>query len=305
MGRGRSDDTSSSDSEEEEVTRSRRTARQSVKRALRADASDASSSCASSSDEESGSEKHAGDSGAMFATASDASSSSDDETGSDGEEGSGKEHAKKGRASGAHKNSGQNCVFLTAVEGGTRWRRQQAIKCAMRNFGEVREIRIPPGKKFAHVYFEKKTAVDLLLRLRMLSWDGCKIIAEAAKNPRPLASPGRGKDKEPTTATARGDKTESESLSQQAPASRPQQATQPDASVAIFVDAENLGKYLSQGGAAKLIQEARGYGSPIVRRAFGDWSQVGVNAHQKSLRENGFDFVHTPPAVGKLADGAE
>ena len=231
----------------------------------------------------------------MDETASDASSSSDDETRLDGDDGSGKQPAQKGRASGARKNSGGNCVFLTAVEGGTRWRRQHAIRCAMRNFGVVRKINLPPGKKFAHVYFENSTAADLLVRLRMLSWDGCKIIAEAAKNPRPLACEGRGKDKEPTTATASEGKTQPES--QHASARRPQQATQPDASVAIFVDAENLGKYLSQGGAAKLIQEARGYGSPIVRRAFGDWSQVGVNAHQKSLRENGFDFIHTPPAV--------
>jgi hypothetical protein len=244
---------------------------------------------------ESGSEKSAS---TMDETASDASSSSDDETGSDGDDGSGKEPAQKGRASGARKNSGGNCVFLKAVEGGTRWRRQHAIRCAMRNFGVVRKINLRPGKKFAHVYFENSSAADLLVRLRMLSWDGCKIIAEAAKKPRPLASEGRGKkekDKEPTTATASEGKTQPES--QQASARRPQQATQPDASVAIFVDAENLGKYLSQGGAAKLIQEARGYGSPIVRRAFGDWSQVGVNAHQKSLRENGFDFIHTPPAV--------
>ena len=100
MGRG----TSSIDSEgEEEVMRSRRTARQSIKRALRADASDASSSCASSSDDESGSEKHAGSASTKDVTASDASWSSDDETGSDGDDGSGKEPAQKGRASGARK----------------------------------------------------------------------------------------------------------------------------------------------------------------------------------------------------------
>jgi hypothetical protein len=65
-------------------------------------------------------------------------------------------------------------------------------------------------------------------------------------------------------------------------------AKQPEAAVAIFVDAENLGHYLKwRSGAQRLVQEAKQYGSPIVRKAFGDWSQPGVNAHQALLVENG------------------
>jgi len=77
----------------------------------------------------------------------------------------------------------------------------------------------------------------------------------------------------------------------------------PHAGVAIFVDAENLGQFLKRdNGAQRLVQEAKEYGSPIVRKAFGDWSQAGVNAHQALLVENGFQLVHTPhPVSGKAA----
>ena len=69
-------------------------------------------------------------------------------------------------------------------------------------------------------------------------------------------------------------------------------AKQPEATVAIFVDAENLGHYLKRhSGAQRLVQEAKQYGSPIVRKAFGDWSQPGVNAHQALLVENGMCTV--------------
>ena len=70
--------------------------------------------------------------------------------------------------------------------------------------------------------------------------------------------------------------------------------------VAIFLDAENLGHFLKrQNGAEKLIKVASEFGSPIVRKAFGDWSQPGVNTHQALLVQNGFQLVHTPHPVSK------
>ena len=73
-----------------------------------------------------------------------------------------------------------------------------------------------------------------------------------------------------------------------------------DVDVGIFVDAENMSYFLSQKGAERLIETASEFGRPIVRKAFGDWSNGGVNAHQDSLVSNGFQLIHTPhPVRGK------
>jgi len=70
--------------------------------------------------------------------------------------------------------------------------------------------------------------------------------------------------------------------------------------VGIFVDVENLGNFLKHSGAEKLVETASEYGSPIVRKAFGNWANPGVSAHQARLVANGFQLVHTPhPVSGK------
>jgi len=65
----------------------------------------------------------------------------------------------------------------------------------------------------------------------------------------------------------------------------------------IFVDAENLGQFLSRGGARILVERASEFGNPIVRRAYGNWALPSVNTHQQSLVANGFQLIHTPHPI--------
>lgn len=69
--------------------------------------------------------------------------------------------------------------------------------------------------------------------------------------------------------------------------------------VGIFVDAENVLNFLKDGGASELIKIAIEEGQPIVRKAFGDWSNGGVGAHQGGLAANGFQLVQVPSRKGK------
>jgi uncharacterized LabA/DUF88 family protein len=68
-------------------------------------------------------------------------------------------------------------------------------------------------------------------------------------------------------------------------------------SVGIFLDSENLSKFLKAEGGRQLVDWAAGYGNPIVRRAYGDWSLPGLNIHQRPLITSGFKLVHSPHLV--------
>lgn len=62
----------------------------------------------------------------------------------------------------------------------------------------------------------------------------------------------------------------------------------------IFVDAENLQGFLKRGGASRLVEQASEFGSPIVRRAYGNWNMAGMQALQGQLVTNGFQLIHVP-----------
>ena len=73
-----------------------------------------------------------------------------------------------------------------------------------------------------------------------------------------------------------------------------------DARVGVFVDVENLGSFLKADGARRLVEWSTEYGKVVMRKAVGNFSNPGVNAHQKSLTENGFELLHVaPPVSGK------
>ena len=68
----------------------------------------------------------------------------------------------------------------------------------------------------------------------------------------------------------------------------------------VFVDVENLGSFLKADGARRLVEWSTEYGKVVMRKAVGNFSNPGVNAHQKSLTENGFELLHVaPPVSGK------
>jgi hypothetical protein len=52
--------------------------------------------------------------------------------------------------------------------------------------------------------------------------------------------------------------------------------------------------FLKQRGAEKLIEIGSNAGVPIVRKAFGNWSNPSITAHQAELVKNGFQLIHTP-----------
>ncbi|KAK3273315.1 hypothetical protein CYMTET_18439 [Cymbomonas tetramitiformis] len=80
----------------------------------------------------------------------------------------------------------------------------------------------------------------------------------------------------------------------------PVEATRPD--VGIFLDSENLLYFLKCAGATRLVKHAAEFGNPIIRKAYGDWSEPGLHKHQQSLVKHGFQLVHTPhPIKGKNA----
>jgi hypothetical protein len=69
--------------------------------------------------------------------------------------------------------------------------------------------------------------------------------------------------------------------------------------VGIFLDAENLAQFVKSDGGRKLIAYASDFGDPIIRRAYGDWSQPSLKPHQYILLQGGFQLVHTPHPVPK------
>lgn len=70
--------------------------------------------------------------------------------------------------------------------------------------------------------------------------------------------------------------------------------------IAVFVDAENVGGWIKQGGADVLINELKKLGQIIVRRAYGVWSRPQLAMHQSTLNKQGFELIHCyHPASGK------
>ena len=73
-----------------------------------------------------------------------------------------------------------------------------------------------------------------------------------------------------------------------------------DGRVGVFVDVENLAAFLKDGGAKLLVEWGAEHGKVVMRKAVGNFANGGVNAHQQSLTENGFELLHVaPPVSGK------
>ena len=51
--------------------------------------------------------------------------------------------------------------------------------------------------------------------------------------------------------------------------------------------------------ASRLVEQAAEFGSPIVRRAYGNWNMAGMQALQGQLVTNGFQLIHVPYPVPK------
>lgn len=70
--------------------------------------------------------------------------------------------------------------------------------------------------------------------------------------------------------------------------------------IAIFLDAESLSGRLNSVEGESIIDRLRKLGTIIVRRAYGNFSQNCVSAHQKELNQQGFELIHTfHPVSGK------
>lgn len=72
-------------------------------------------------------------------------------------------------------------IFLTATTGGLRWLNQDAIHSAMSKFGQVLQVFIPLGKKFAYVSYDTGDAKEAALRQRDLVFLGCNVRVDVAK----------------------------------------------------------------------------------------------------------------------------
>lgn len=70
--------------------------------------------------------------------------------------------------------------------------------------------------------------------------------------------------------------------------------------IAVFVDAENVGGWIKQGGVDFLVNELKDLGQIIIRRAYGVWSRPQLAMHQATLNKQGFELIHCyHPASGK------
>lgn len=70
--------------------------------------------------------------------------------------------------------------------------------------------------------------------------------------------------------------------------------------IAIFIDVENLTKWVSEDGPEKLLDEICSIGQPVVRRAYGNWNSTSVTHFQAYLNRLGFELVHNfHPVSGK------
>ncbi|MGI9278731.1 MAG: NYN domain-containing protein [Endozoicomonas sp.] len=70
--------------------------------------------------------------------------------------------------------------------------------------------------------------------------------------------------------------------------------------IAVFVDVENLTKWLKNKGPEQLVTELSSTGQLIVRKAYGNWNNAGIQCFQQDLNRQGFELVHNfHPVSGK------
>ncbi len=70
--------------------------------------------------------------------------------------------------------------------------------------------------------------------------------------------------------------------------------------IAIFLDVENLTKWIKEDGPEKLLDEICTLGQAVVRRAYGNWNSPAVTNFQAYLNRLGFELVHNfHPVSGK------
>lgn len=74
----------------------------------------------------------------------------------------------------------------------------------------------------------------------------------------------------------------------------------PKSKIALFIDAENLTKWIKDAGPEDLLSDLGISGQIITRRAYGVWSQPNLIALQSSLNQLGFELIHSfHPVKGK------
>lgn len=74
----------------------------------------------------------------------------------------------------------------------------------------------------------------------------------------------------------------------------------PRSKIALFIDAENLTKWIKDAGPEDLLSDLGISGQIITRRAYGVWSQPNLIALQSSLNQLGFELIHSfHPVKGK------
>lgn len=74
----------------------------------------------------------------------------------------------------------------------------------------------------------------------------------------------------------------------------------PRSKVALFIDAENLTKWIKDSGPEDLLSDLSVTGQVITRRAYGVWSQQGLISLQAPLNQLGFELIHCfHPVSGK------
>lgn len=70
--------------------------------------------------------------------------------------------------------------------------------------------------------------------------------------------------------------------------------------IGLFLDVENLTKWIKEDGPQQLLNEINTIGYPIVRRAYGNWTSNGITGFQAYLNRLGFELIHTyHPVSGK------
>ena len=72
------------------------------------------------------------------------------------------------------------------------------------------------------------------------------------------------------------------------------------ARIAVFVDVENLTKWVKNSGPETLFNELEQQGTIVIRKAYGSWGNPAISSLQISLDRMGFDLVHSfHPVSGK------
>ena len=75
----------------------------------------------------------------------------------------------------------RNRIFLSAITGGTRWLNKDSIRQVMQQFGNVLQVFIPHGKKFAYVSFDHGESKDAVMNAGDIIIDGCTVKCDSAK----------------------------------------------------------------------------------------------------------------------------